>query len=290
MTDTAMALAGVAGLLVFHVWLALGLGRIFSRLGEPAWKAWVPFLNLATLCRLGEVSPGWVVVLVVPPACVMAVVMMFVAAHRVSLRLDRGVGMTVLAVVCPPLWASVLGFSRELPHLTLPIDPYGARGVPLASAPPTPAWVTEASRAFANVAPKQSPFPTTQPTTQLTAVLDEAEPVELSNRVWMLTPEHGNPIALTERAALLGRSPAASQSHGVQLVEIADIDKSVSKTHARLVLTGETWSIIDLSSTNGVYLPTSDGQELELEPGVETVLGESFRLGDVTITLRKVSA
>jgi hypothetical protein len=220
----------------------------------------------------------------------MAAVMMYTAAHRVSLRLGRGIGMTVLAVICPPLWASVLGFARELPHAALPTDPYGVRGVPLASAPPTPAWVTEASRAFANVAPDQSPFPTSSPTTQLTPVLDEPRVRDAENAVWILTQEHGAPIPLTERAALLGRSPAASPSPGVQLVEIADYDKSVSKTHARLVLTGETWSIIDLSSTNGVYLPTSDGQELELEPGVETVLGESFRLGDVTITLRKVSA
>jgi hypothetical protein len=93
-----------------YLWYAAALAKLFPRLGAPAWRGWVPIVNEAEILGLGG-YPRWTVVfLLVPIVSICGVVLRAVAAHRIGRRLDHGAGATVLAVLLPPVWASLLAW------------------------------------------------------------------------------------------------------------------------------------------------------------------------------------
>lgn len=71
--------------------------------------------------------------------------------------------------------------------------------------------------------------------------------------------------------ALLGRSPEC---------EVPLAAPSVSRNHARLVLEGETWVVLDLGSRNGLFSGDRRVERLELRDG------DIFRVGDVELRFR----
>ena len=113
--DAWNALAiGTTSVLLFvalYVWAAVALSAVFRKSGEESWKAWVPFLNLAVLLQLGGLS-GWLVLLLLVPVVGQLVVwlLLIVAYHRINLGFGHGAGMTVLAALLMPVWATILGF------------------------------------------------------------------------------------------------------------------------------------------------------------------------------------
>lgn len=102
-----MSLLATVLSLAVYVWLALALGAVFRKLGDEAWKGWVPVYNVATLLRHGGLSP-WLALLMFVPAG--AIVVFALAAHRVGRGFGYGAGMTVVAALVPPVWASIVGF------------------------------------------------------------------------------------------------------------------------------------------------------------------------------------
>lgn len=105
---------------------------------------------------------------------------------------------------------------------------------------------------------------------------------------WVLIPPGGAPIDISADVVILGRRPAADASFpNAQLVSISDETRTVSKTHARLELRGETWFVTDLGSTNGVLFATLMGTEVEAQPGQEIEAGERFFLGDAEVRLSR---
>ncbi|WJL94573.1 DUF5684 domain-containing protein [Microbacterium sp. ET2] len=114
-TDASLVVTlGVSSALVvivIYVWTALALGAVFRKSGEQSWKAWVPILNIAVLLQLGGFS-GWLVLLLLLPVLgqLLVWVAMIVACHRIGREFGYGAGMTVLAALLLPVWASVLGF------------------------------------------------------------------------------------------------------------------------------------------------------------------------------------
>ncbi|TQK18452.1 pSer/pThr/pTyr-binding forkhead associated (FHA) protein [Microbacterium sp. SLBN-154] len=114
-TDASLVVTlGVSSALVavvLYVWTALALGAVFRKSGEQSWKAWVPILNIAVLLQLGGFS-GWLVLLLLLPVLgsLLVWVAMIVACHRIGREFGYGAGMTVLAALLLPVWASVLGF------------------------------------------------------------------------------------------------------------------------------------------------------------------------------------
>lgn len=105
---------------------------------------------------------------------------------------------------------------------------------------------------------------------------------------WALIPPGGSPIELASDVVILGRRPAADPAHpGAQLIAIPDETRTVSKTHARLELRGDTWYVTDLDSTNGVLFATLMGTEVEAQPGQEIEAGERFFLGDAEVRLTR---
>lgn len=108
---------------------------------------------------------------------------------------------------------------------------------------------------------------------------------------WTLVPPSGLPIDIASDVVILGRRPAPDPSYpDAQLVSIPDETRTVSKTHARLELRGETWYVTDLGSTNGVLFATLMGTEVEAQPGQELEAGERFFLGDAEVRLRRSDA
>ena len=94
-----------------YVWTALALSAVFRKSGEEGWKAWVPILNTIVLLQLGGLS-GWLVLLaLVPGLGALALwIVQIIACYRISLAFGFGAGMTVLAALLFPVWATVLGF------------------------------------------------------------------------------------------------------------------------------------------------------------------------------------
>ena len=111
--STAVGLGMLTFLLivVLYVWTALALSAVFRKSGEQPWKAWVPVLNQVVLLRLGGFS-GWLFLLILVPVVGPLIVwaLLIVACYRINVSFGHGVGMTVLAAVLLPVWASILGF------------------------------------------------------------------------------------------------------------------------------------------------------------------------------------
>lgn len=108
---------------------------------------------------------------------------------------------------------------------------------------------------------------------------------------WMLVPPGGAPVALTSDVVILGRRPVPDAAHpDAQLVAISDETRTVSKTHARLQLRGDTWFVTDLDSMNGVLFATLMGTEVEAPRGEEIEAGARFFLGDAEVRLARSDA
>lgn len=84
-------------------------------------------------------------------------------------------------------------------------------------------------------------------------------------------------------SALIGRNPAAAAGEEVdQLIDFADLDRSVSKTHLELRVEGGTVWVNDRNSTNGTAVTGSDGVRQQLVPGapVAAKSGATVEFGD----------
>lgn len=106
-------IAAIAGALLvpavaLHIWYAIGLARVFDARGVETWRAWVPVVNDAEIFRLGRIDPVRAVLLLVPFVNVYALVLKVRAAHRIGTASGRGAGTTVLAVLFPPVWSTLL--------------------------------------------------------------------------------------------------------------------------------------------------------------------------------------
>lgn len=100
---------------------------------------------------------------------------------------------------------------------------------------------------------------------------------------WKLTIEEHGDVHLSHTDVVIGRKPTPRPEYpDAQPITIPDPTKTVSKTHARLYLRGEDWVIVDLESTNGVYVETPRG-EVQVVSGSEIVLQAGFALGDLRL-------
>ncbi|WP_166788104.1 DUF5684 domain-containing protein, partial [Cryobacterium glaciale] len=113
--------AAIAGIVVtvlvglgVYVFSSIALGKIFVKLGEQAWKGWIPIVNTITLFELGRYSALWVVGLFIPAANLVALVVFIMAVNNVNRRLGHGGGFTLLYLVSFPIWAGVVGFGKSV--------------------------------------------------------------------------------------------------------------------------------------------------------------------------------
>ncbi|MFD5224359.1 DUF5684 domain-containing protein [Microbacterium sp. NPDC058342] len=412
----------VVGVIVgaaLYVWYAIALSKLFPRLGAPGWKGWVPILNEATILSLGG-KPAWnVVFLLIPVVQLYGLYLKAVAAHRINERFGRGAGTTVLAVLLPPVWATLLArgvppypegdrlaelwpvarressppaghapvaptptlHSGQEGYLAAPILP--PRSTPPEATPPVPARSRADDQLIVSVpgmpshepsappvpspsagaapidpepsppreerpAPPAAPVPPQAPTGALESDAADLDTVDLASlsapsifaapasradraasgpsaqaphirpapvvrpdasaasvppvpsagaepeqddveatvvvprrrgarRVLVL--DDGRRFALSSTSVVIGRSPEGEQ--GEQRLSIPDRTRTLSKTHARLVVHGEEWRLTDLHSTNGVVVVADDGAETLLDPGESVIGAGRFILGEV---------
>lgn len=112
---------------IVYVWTALALSRVFAKIGIDGWKAWVPVYNAVVFLGLGGLS-GWLLLLYLIPVFgpIFVYVAVVTAAHRVGTSFGYGAGMTVLAALLFPVWASILGFGGAEPRAGRDAYAYGA--------------------------------------------------------------------------------------------------------------------------------------------------------------------
>lgn len=400
---TAFVVAGALALVIalgIYIWYALALSRLFPRIGGEGWKGWVPVLNEAEILARGGV-PAWSVVFYfIPIVQLYGLYLKVVATHRINKRFGRGAGTTVLAILLPPVWATVLAWgappyptddrlaalqqgSGRMPqppvapagdasgYTTPPLAPaapapsqsqFAPASPPLpgsvparpqpspavvdepiivsapwsapapasASAPvpvytpapaaaPPPASVRPAPSAFAPASvPPIAPAPIAQPASVpfvappasappasvppvvadagLPDLLDKtvvsARPIDDDDEFdatvvvarrpgiqRVLVLDDGRRFVLSGASVVIGRNPEGAPRE--QRLAISDDTRTLSKTHARLVVNGDEWRLTDLHSTNGVVVVAEDGTETLLDAG-ESVVGKGrFVLGDV---------
>ncbi len=379
-TVAIVAVLSVLLVLILYVWVSLALAAVFRKMGEPGWKGWVPFLNIATLFQWAGFSP-WLTALVLVPVLGWGAVLiiLIISLGRLNVGFGYGTSMTVLGAVLFIAWASIVGFgparwrgSRRPPTSEGPRVGGGTAEVadvphvgPVATpevtqldawAPPAVDWnapdsatepdpqitgaepfsPTPATRPLASVNPPSASHAPWIPGTsiqwegeiypevadEVSAVVDSpiagsprsaltsvsaqqdlptaevpvtpivaGENTTLVRRRhadWILRIGGGAPLPLHGEVIILGRNPAVDTLYPrAQLIAVPDPTRTVSKTHARVVLIGGVWEVTDLNSTNGVTLVTADGSDELLEPGATGEVYARFLLGDAEITIER---
>ncbi|GAA4190605.1 hypothetical protein GCM10022288_20180 [Gryllotalpicola kribbensis] len=104
----------VVALAIWLIVVPLGLRGIFEALSVDRSRAWIPFVNIATVYRLGGMSEFWLIALVIPIVNVVGAIMLFIATHRINRKLGRSGWYTVLAVVAWWVWTLALGLQRRI--------------------------------------------------------------------------------------------------------------------------------------------------------------------------------
>ena len=131
----AVAIAMLVVSLLYYVITALGLGRMFRKAGEPAWKAWIPVYNLYILFKLCWTTKMFWIWLVVDFAGVLisklnsdnlilaliaivlgiaSIVIMAKKCGRVARAYGRGTGTAVGLFFLPMIFDCILGFGESV--------------------------------------------------------------------------------------------------------------------------------------------------------------------------------
>lgn len=127
------------------------------------------------------------------------------------------------------------------------------------------------------------------PAPELSEDFDETRiAVRSSVRRWSISIDGHDDVVFAGTDILIGRKPSTRREvPGAALVTIPDPTRTVSKTHARMILRGEQWVIIDLESTNGVYVETPRGEH-QVVSGTEIPVTRAFSLGDLRVSIKPV--
>lgn len=98
--------------------------------------------------------------------------------------------------------------------------------------------------------------------------------------------DSGERLAL-DTALILGRAPSAPADAPAEVYRWADMSRTLSKSHVRLEWDGRQVWVIDLGSTNGVFV-RGDGSSTPLLPHRRTPVptGVVLEIGDRTLTVR----
>jgi hypothetical protein len=118
--DQLLTIGSMIGSLVIsaglYVLVSLALSKVFKKLGEEGWKAWVPVLNTVVIFRLGGQSALWTIALFIPLVSFVGLVFFYIAIHNINRRMGKGAGFTVLAIFLYVIWVCILGFSSAAPE------------------------------------------------------------------------------------------------------------------------------------------------------------------------------
>ena len=116
-------------------------------------------------------------------------------------------------------------------------------------------------------------------------------PAAASSAVWTLVLADDSEREVTVDGVVVGRNPTAPVAWPrAQPVAIDDPERSVSKTHAVLVVDDGALRVLDLRSTNGVAV-TVDGEQTRVSgAGVTIQTTAAVTLGQYSLTARRVDS
>ena len=193
----------------------------------------------------------------------------------------------------------------EVPAVSAVAAPAPAQAAPTfvpASAPAAAPMVEDAPQA-PNYAPPDPPVTNDEPAETSVPVLeapapdpgvpDESDDDDGQTVVVTRAPEPEPTIALTwddgavstvRNGSVVGRKPSGDSC---ELITVADETKSLSKNHMRVGFDGQTWTVTDLHSTNGIGLRRGGDPLTMMTAGeaTEVLPGDTLVMGDRTCTL-----
>jgi hypothetical protein len=156
---------------------------------------------------------------------------------------------------------------------------------------PTPVVDPEpqSSLASAPVPEPHAPAPAPAPAQAFVDIEEEIDhTVVVTKRTrWVLELPSGEMLELLGDDIVLGRKPQALE--GATVLAIPDDTRTMSKTHARMRRVGDTWTVEDLKSTNGVAVFDESGDSLQIEAGREVEVADRFVIGTLEVRLRPVN-
>lgn len=147
-----------------YVVSSIFLGKIFKKAGVEPWKAWVPVYNTWKTLEIGGQQGFWVLLMFVPIVNIVALVFYIIAVHNINLKLNYGVGMTVLAIFLPLIWLIVTGLSKNPWNDSLGAPSLGARSV--ATSYPTQDTAQQSAPTFQQPQAPLQPFQQPQASAQ----------------------------------------------------------------------------------------------------------------------------
>lgn len=104
---------------------------------------------------------------------------------------------------------------------------------------------------------------------------------------WGLELPDGEVLELVSDDVVLGRKPEAPE--GAAVLQIVDPTRTMSKTHARLRRDGESWTIEDLQSTNGVAVIDELGQATQIDVGSAVAATPRLVIGTLEVKLQPLA-
>lgn len=211
--NAALGLLSFVLLLGVYVWVALALSAMFRKMGEEAWRGWVPFLNIATVLKWGGFSPWFVLFALIPGLGQVAVaVLVIISAHRINPGFGYGGGMTVIAAFLFPVWATILGFGPAPWRGARPVQPRPT-SPPTGASPPyapftaaPPAWPGGLATPPAPAITTPPPLPPVHPAA--------AQPASTAPQPWAPPPPSGPIPAAASRADAAPPPPATGMPPG----------------------------------------------------------------------------
>ncbi len=184
--------------------------------------------------------------------------------------------------------ASYLPVPPVLPPLPLAPGPAVVSPPPgpaVGSPPPGPAVVSPPPPPVPVPAPAAHPLGGAAPTSDQGDMDATRISAPVASAPWLVELNDGRRVPLTG-AVYLGRDPVVADANVTALcVPIYEEQKSMSKTHARLMLTGSQVEVTDLHSTNGTLVITEAGGQKRLMPEVPQLIDSdaTVQLGDVSL-------
>ncbi len=191
--------------------------------------------------------------------------------------------------------------AAELPA-AMPVEPAPIEAIAMPDYAPPPSYdprpalaaagaLLDSPRTSTTSQDESAPFvvqPPVPPASPASPAPDDEDRTILLGRTeqapWLLVLDTGERIAVPADSVVLGRKPALLVQ-SVPGVTIPDVTKTLSKVHARLDRSGESWVLTDLGSTNGSSVIGAGGGERRLPSGGSEPVRGRFLLGETGMIL-----
>ena len=97
--------------IVFTILLLVGMCKVFTKMGEPWWKAIIPFYNTWILVeKVTANNIMWFIFLFIPILNIVAYLYIY---FRIPVTFGKGAGMGILDILFPYIVLPILGFGKS---------------------------------------------------------------------------------------------------------------------------------------------------------------------------------